>query len=523
MDLKKSYLGIEFGSTRIKAVLIDAKGEVLAIGIHDWENRFENGVWTYTMDDIITGLQTCYADLKKKVKEQYGITIDTVGAMGISAMMHGYLAFDKEGNLLVPFRTWRNTITGEAADKLTKEFDFNIPQRWTISHLYQAILNGEDHLPKLDFVTTLDSYIHCLLTGEKVTGVGDASGIFPIDSTILDYDQAMLDKFDALIADKNLPWKVRDVLPKVLVAGENAGTLTAEGAKVVDPDGDLKPGIVMAPPEGDAGTGMVATNAVGVGTGNISAGTSSFAMVVLQKALSKLHTEIDMVTTPDGAPCAMAHANNGTSDINAWVSIFAEVLKTFDAKVDMGDLYTTLFEKSLQGSADCGKLLTYGYFSGEPVTGVSEGRPVFARSEKCDFTLANFMRANIYSSLGAVIVGMDILKKEENVEIKKMVGHGGLFKTKGVASQYLADAIDTPVTVLATAGEGGPWGMAVLASYVMEKQEGEALQDYLDRVIFASLEGNTSNPTKDGVEGFAAYMDSYRKGIAIEKAAIETI
>ena len=467
----KTSLGIELGSTRIKAVLINEKGTPLAAGSHEWENRYDNGIWTYTMEDVWEGLQDCYQDLLKDVKEQYGATVTTFGSIGFSAMMHGYLAFDKEDNLLVPFRTWRNTITEEAAGKLTKEFNYNIPQRWSISHLYQAILNKEEHVKDVAFFTTLAGYVHWKLTGKKVLGVGDASGMFPIDIKTGNFDQKMVDRFNELTAPEGFSWKLQDIFPKVLTAGENAGELTKEGAALLDTSGNLKPGIPVCPPEGDAGTGMAATNSVAVRTGNVSAGTSVFAMIVLEKDLKKVYPEIDLVTTPDGSLVAMVHANNCTSDLNAWVGIFREFAESFGIEVDMNKLFGTLYNKALEGDADCGGLLSYGYLSGEFITGVDEGRPLFVRSPESKFNLANFMRVNLFTALGAIKVGMDLLQKEENVAIDSMLGHGGLFKTKGVGQRILAAAINAPVSVMETAGEGGPWGMALLAAYMKNKAD----------------------------------------------------
>ncbi len=517
----EAALGIEFGSTRIKAVLIDRKGAVLAVGFHDWENSLIDGIWTYPLEEIHAGLRDCYSSLRKAVEEKYGITLKKLGAMGISAMMHGYMAFDKEGTLLTPFQTWRNSNTEKAADALTELFDFNIPLRWTIAHLYQCILDEEAHVPQLSFVTTLDSYIHWRLTGEKVTGIGDAAGIFPIDSETHDYDGVMLSKFDKLIEGK-YPWKTREILPKVLSAGEAAGVLTAEGAAFLDESGNLEPGIPLCPPEGDAGTGMVATNSVAPRTGNVSAGTSTFAMLVLEKGLSKLYREIDMVTTPDGYPVAMSHANNGTSDLNAWVNIFKEFTELFGIQADMGDLFGKLYRNSLTGDPDCGGVLPYGYFSGEGITHLNEGRPMLIRMPDSRFTLANFMRANLYSSLGAVKLGLDILLKEEKVKVEKIMGHGGLFKTKGVAQRYLAAAVNAPVTVMDTASEGGPWGEALLAAYMLDGK-GRSLSDYLNEEIFASQSGSTIAPTEEDVAGFEAFMARYKAGIPAERAAVECL
>lgn len=519
----KAVLGIEFGSTRIKAVLVDENNMPIASGDHDWENRLENGVWTYTLEDIWTGLQDCYQKMTEDVKEKYGVAVEKLAAIGFSAMMHGYLAFDKEGNLLVPFRTWRNTITQEASEALTKVFNFHVPQRWSIAHLYQAILNGEEHVPQVDFFTTLDGYIHWQLTGEKVLGVGSASGMFPIDSTIKDYDKAMIQKFDELVAPKGFPWKLEHLLPKVLLAGDKAGVLTEEGAKKLDPTGTLQAGCPLCPPEGDAGTGMVATNSVKQRTGNVSAGTSVFAMIVLEKALKRVHEEIDMVTTPSGDAVAMVHCNNCTSDLNAWVNIFKEFAESFGIDVDMNKLFGTLYNKALEGDKDCGGLLAYNYFSGEHITGFEEGRPMFVRTPDSKFSLANFMRANLYTSLGALKVGLDILLKEEEVAIDRITGHGGLFKTKGVGQKILAAAMDATVSVMKTAGEGGAWGIALLASYMVNKDAGEALEDYLQNKVFGGDEGEKMDPDPEDVKGFDEFIKRYRAGFSIERAAVDAL
>lgn len=519
----KAVLGIEFGSTRIKAVLVDENNMPIASGDHDWENRLENGVWTYTLEDIWTGLQDCYQKMTEDVKEKYGVAVEKLAAIGFSAMMHGYLAFDKEGNLLVPFRTWRNTITQEASEALTKVFNFHVPQRWSIAHLYQAILNGEEHVPQVDFFTTLDGYIHWQLTGEKVLGVGSASGMFPIDSTIKDYDKAMIQKFDELVAPKGFPWKLEHLLPKVLLAGDKAGVLTEEGAKKLDPTGTLQAGCPLCPPEGDAGTGMVATNSVKQRTGNVSAGTSVFAMIVLEKALKRVHEEIDMVTTPSGDVVAMVHCNNCTSDLNAWVNIFKEFAESFGIDVDMNKLFGTLYNKALEGDKDCGGLLAYNYFSGEHITGFEEGRPMFVRTPDSKFSLANFMRANLYTSLGALKVGLDILLKEEEVAIDRITGHGGLFKTKGVGQKILAAAMDATVSVMKTAGEGGAWGIALLASYMVNKDAGEALEDYLQNKVFGGDEGEKMDPDPEDVKGFDEFIKRYRAGFPIERAAVDAL
>lgn len=519
----KAVLGIEFGSTRIKAVLVDEDRKPIASGAHDWENRLENGMWTYTLDDIWTGLQDCYKKMVEDVMEQYGVKVEKLAGIGFSAMMHGYLAFDKDGNLLVPFRTWRNTITQQASEALTEAFQFHIPQRWSIAHLYQAILNGEEHVPQVDFFTTLDGYIHWQLTGEKVLGVGSASGMFPIDPETKNYYTSMIEKFDELVAAKEYPWKVENLLPKVLLAGDPAGVLTEEGAKRLDPTGTLQPGCPLCPPEGDAGTGMVATNSVKQRTGNVSAGTSVFAMIVLEKALEKVHEEIDMVTTPSGDAVAMVHCNNCTSDLNAWVNIFKEFAESFGVEVDMNKLFGTLYNKALEGDKDCGGLLAYNYFSGEHITGFEEGRPLFVRKPESRFNLANFMRANLYTSLGALKVGLDILMKEEKVAVDRITGHGGLFKTKGVGQKILAGAMDATVSVMKTAGEGGAWGIALLASYMVQKDAGETLEDYLQNKVFGGDEGEKMDPDPEDVKGFDEFISRYKAGFAIERAAVDSL
>lgn len=519
----KAALGIEFGSTRIKAVLIDAANEVLAMGSHDWENRYENGVWTYSLEDIWGGLQDCYASLLKDVKEKYDTEITKLSALGFSAMMHGYMAFDKEDNLLVPFRTWRNTITEQASEKLTKLFDFHIPQRWSIAHLYQAILNKEPHVKDIVHVTTLAGYVHKSLTGKKVLGVGEASGMFPIDSATKQFDKKMLAQFAALEEVKVFDWNIEDILPGVLVAGENAGFLTEEGAKLLDVSGKLQAGCPLCPPEGDAGTGMVATNSVAERTGNVSAGTSVFAMVVMEKPLSKAYDEIDIVTTPTGESVAMVHCNNCTSDLNAWVNLFREFAESFGIEVDMGKLFGTLYNKALEGDADCGGLLAYNYFSGEHITGFEEGRPLFVRTPESKFNLANFMRTHLFTALGALKTGMDILLDTEKVQLDKIYGHGGLFKTKGVGQSILAAAINTPVSVMETAGEGGAWGMAVLASYMVNSAADESLADYLNHKVFAGQKALDMAPKAEDVEGFNQFMKRYTKGLAIERAAVDAM
>ena len=521
IDAGQAVLGIELGSTRIKAVLIDTDKSPVASGSYDWENQYVNHIWTYDINEVWKGLQGCYSDLVKNVREEYGVTIKDLAAIGISAMMHGYLAFDEKDELLVPFRTWRNTITGEASEKLSELFSYHIPQRWSIAHLYQAILNGEEHVDKVRFFTTLSGYIHWMLTGRKVLGSGDAAGMFPMDIASKDYDGRMLDQFDALVADKGFPWKIRDLLPKVLVAGEDAGCLTKTGAGLLDPEGNLNAGIPMCPPEGDAGTGMTATNSVAVRTGNVSAGTSVFAMAVLEKDLTKPYEEIDLVTTPAGDLVAMVHCNNCTSDLNAWVGLFREFAESFGMDVDMNRLFGTLYNKALEGDPDCGGLLAYNYFSGEHITGFDEGRPLFVRSPESRFNLANFMRVHLYTSLGALKTGMDILLKKEHVKLDRMMGHGGLFKTKGVGQRILAGAINTPVYVMETAGEGGAWGIALLADYLVRREDGESLTDYLNNKVFHEAEGTGMDPVAEDVEGYEKFMERYAKGLAVERAAVD--
>ena len=518
----KAILGIEFGSTRIKGVLIDEKGTPLASGGYEWENKFVDGIWTYDEQEFFDGLKACYRDLAADVKAQYDVEIKNLKAIGISAMMHGYLAFDKDGKLLVPFRTWRNTITEEASEKLSALFDFHIPQRWSIAHLCQAILNKEPHVKDVAFFTTLAGYIHQLLSGQKVLGIGDASGMFPIDSTINDYDAGMLDKFDELISGEGFGWKIRDILPKCLSAGEDAGTLTAEGARLLDETGTLQPGAVLCPPEGDAGTGMVATNSVAKRTGNVSAGTSIFSMIVLDEALKAQYPEIDMVTTPDGAPVAMVHCNNGTSDLNAWVSLFGDFAKAAGFEISTGDLYGTLYRKALEGDADCGGLLTYGFLSGEHNVGMEEGRPLVVRTPETKFTLANFMRSNLLTSFGVLGIGNEILKKEQ-VKIDRITGHGGLFKTPVVGQKLLAACMNAPVYVMETAGEGGAWGIALLAAFSADKKDGQTLANFLENDIFGGDIGKCIEPDPADVEGFEAFMARYKAGLPIERAAIDSI
>lgn len=515
--------GIELGSTRIKTVLIDEDHTPIASGSHDWENRLQNHIWTYSLEDIWEGLQDSYQDMVRDVKETYGVDLKKLASIGFSAMMHGYMAFDSEGELLVPFRTWRNTITGQAAEELTELFQYNIPQRWSIAHLYQAILNEEEHVKDVAYFTTLAGYIHWRLTGRKVLGIGDASGMFPIDTGAKDFDGGMIEKFDALAAGKGYPWKLRQIMPEVLTAGQDAGVLTEEGAKLLDPSGQLAAGVPLCPPEGDAGTGMTATNSVAERTGNVSAGTSVFAMIVLEKELSKVYPEIDMVTTPTGSLVAMAHANNCTSDLNAWVSLFREYSEAMGMKVDMNELFSTLYNKALEGDADCGGLLSYGYYSGESIVPVDEGRPLFVRTPDSKFNLANFMRTHLYAALGALKIGMDILVKEEKIQIDKILGHGGLFKTPGVGQRIMAAAMQAPVSVMETAGEGGAWGIALLASYLVNKDGDETLQSYLDNKVFAGNEGVKMEPDAGDVEGFEKFIETFKNGVSIEQEAIRKL
>ena len=500
---KKTALGIEFGSTRIKAVLVGEDHTPIASGDHDWENRLTDGIWTYTLEDIWTGIQDAYAKLAADVKNQYGETLHAVGGIGISAMMHGYMVFDKAGELLVPFRTWRNTITAEASEKLTELFAYPIPQRWSIAHLYQAILNGEAHVPDIDYMITLEGYVHWKLTGQKVLGIGDVAGMFPVDIHAHDFDQKMVEKFDALVADKGYSWKLRDILPKALVAGEDAGSLTAEGAKLLDVSGNLEAGIPMCPPEGDAGTGMTATNSVKVRTGNVSAGTSVFAMVVLEKELKKVHPEIDLVTTPAGDLVGMVHCNNCTSDLNAWVGLFREFMESMGMEVDMNRLFGVLYNKALEGDKDCG--------------------PLFVRRPDDKFNLANFMRTHLYTSLGALKTGLDILFRDEQVNLDVLLGHGGLFKTKGVGQKIMAAAAGVPVEVMETAGEGGAWGAALLAAYRVWKAEGESLDAYLEKKVFGGQHGTVMEPDAEDVKGFDEFMVRYHAGLPIERSAVETM
>jgi sugar (pentulose or hexulose) kinase len=515
-----TYLGIEFGSTRIKAVLNDRSHAVLASGGHNWENRLENGFWTYSMDDVFAGLRDAFAKLSANVSQQYGVPLARVGAMGVSAMMHGYLAFDEKDTLLAPFRTWRNTTTEQAAEALSSRFGFNIPQRWSIAHLYQAMLNGEAHVSSVAFFTTLAGYIHYRLTGEKVIGIGDGSGMFPIDSVQMRYDSAMLDSFQQLVKEKGYDWRISDLLPRLLPAGVVAGSLTPDGAKLIDPSGTLQSGIPFCPPEGDAGTGMVATNAVRQRTGNVSAGTSVFAMLVLEKALSRYYTEVDMVTTPAGDPVAMVHCNNCTSDIDAWIRLFDEAAKALGAQYDERTLYQTLYKKALEGAPDCGGIMTFNYLSGEHITKLKEGRPLLFRKPDAVFSLANVMRAHLTSSCASLRIGMDILSAE-HVRLDAMTGHGGFFKAEGIGQKIMSAALGTPVTVMATAGEGGPWGMAVLAAYIKNRAAGESLSDYLTARVFNEAKSVTVSATEAEAAGFATFMEHYMRSLTVERVAVD--
>lgn len=524
-DIQKARtaLGIELGSTRIKAVLIDSENAPVASGSYEWENQLENGIWTYSLESIWTGLQAAYRDMAGQVKAQYGITLEKIGAIGFSAMMHGYMAFDGRGELLVPFRTWRNTMTLEASEILSERFGFHIPQRWSVAHLYQAILNGETHVERIRYLTTLSGYIHWKMTGRKVLGIGDASGMFPIDAQTKDYDRTMLQQFEELVSGKGYDWKLCELLPEVRLAGEDAGTLTAEGAALLDPEGNLQPGISVCPPEGDAGTGMTATNSVARRTGNVSAGTSVFAMVVLEKPLSRAYEELDIVTTPDGSPVAMVHCNNGTSDLNAWVDLFGEFLETMGMSVDRNTLFSALYHKALEGEKDAGGLLSCCYLSGEHITGFEKGRPFFVRTPESRFHLAEFMRSHLYASLATLKIGMDLLFKQENVELDELMGHGGFFKTRDVGQRVMAAAANVPVTVLETAGEGGAWGIALLAAYAVRHREGESLEEYLKGSVFAGENGSRMEPDPEDVAGFDIFMERYRKALGVERAAVEAL
>jgi len=518
LELKNTALGIEFGSTRIKAVLIDDSHNILAVGTHDWENRRENGVWTYSLDAAWTGIREAYANLAAAFRDSFGIQLTEVGAIGISGMMHGYLPFDKNGNQLASFRTWRNTMTEQAASELRELFGFNIPQRWSIAHLYQAILNGEEHTKEIDYLTTLAGYIHWQLTGERAMGVGEASGMFPVSDTEGSYDRGMIAKFNDILKKRGYSYTIEEILPKVYSAGECAGHLSEEGVRLLDPSGTIKAGIPMCPPEGDAGTGMVATNSVAARTGNISAGTSMFAMVVLEKPLEKVYPAINVLNTPTGKPVAMVHSNTCTSDLDAWVKMLGEMASASGAELTKDQLYTLFYQKALEGDPDCGGLINYNYYAGEPAVDVDYGIPMFLRRSEAKLTLANFARVQLYSAMAVLKIGTDILLAE-NVQLDSLTGHGGLFKVPGVGQRLLAGALKTPITVMKTAGEGGPWGMALLASFMKHKENNEKFEDYLAQKVFASAEGSTLNPQPGDSEGFDAFMENYKAGLPAEKSA----
>lgn len=519
----KTVLGIELGSTRIKAVLLDELDQVIAKGEYDWENSLEDGVWTYSLKEVWNGIAGCYENLKSNLLKEYGVTIKSFGAIGVSAMMHGYLVFDKNDRQLVPFRTWRNTMTEEASNNLTKLLSFHIPQRWSIAHLYQSILEDMDHVKDINYMTTLAGYVHWKLSGCKVLGIDDASGMFPIDVEAKDYNESMIHIFDDAVKDKNYSWKLKEILPEVLVVGEKAGTLTKEGALLLDKSGDLKEGIPLCPPGSDAGTGMVATNSVKARTGNVSAGTSIFSMIVMEKYLSNVYNEIDLVTTPEGNPVAMVHCNNCTSDLNAWINIFKECLETFGVYVDGNDLYKKLYNLALKGNIDCGGLLSYNYFSGEHITNMKEGRPLFVREQNCKFNLANFMRTHLYSALAGIKIGNDILTKKENVKIDMIYGHGGFFKTKYVGQKMLSDAINTPVAVMDTASEGGAYGMAIMASYMIHKEKKESFTDYLENKVFIDVRSSVVYPDEEAVKGYSKFIERYTTGLSVESEAVNDL
>jgi len=522
-ELEETALGIELGSTRIKAVLIGPDYSPLVSGTHDWEDDLVDNIWTYSLESVWDGLQDAYRKLSNQFEEKFGQKLSKVGSIGFSAMMHGYLPFDEDGKQLVPFRTWRNTITEKSSEKLSKVFQFNIPQRWSVSHLYQAILNEETHVKDIDYLTTLAGYVHWQLTGEKTLGVGEAAGMFPIDSDTANYNTRMIQQFDELVNEYSFDWNLKNILPVVETAGVNAGYLTEKGAKLLDPSGTLEAGIPLAPPEGDAGTGMVATNSVSEHTGNVSAGTSIFSMVVLDKELSEYYIEIDMVTTPTGKPVAMVHCNNFTSDINDWMTLFKEIIEIMGVEVENDVLFTRLFKKSLEADTDVGKIVSSNYYSGEPITGFEEGRPLLVRMPDSDLTASNFMRSQIYSALATLKIGIDILTKEENIQVDNLLGHGGFFKTENVGQQIMADVMEIPVSVMETAGEGGPWGMALLASYSVNSKKGQSLEEYLDEEVFSSQKPSTLIPKNDGIESFKMYMNRYKDMLHVEQAAIDHI
>jgi len=519
----KVFVGIELGSTRIKAVAVDENGKPLASGGYDWENQYINGLWTYSLDNVWKGLQESYKNLAADYKEQQNKPMPELCGIGISAMMHGYLVLDKNDNQLAEFRTWRNTITEKSAEFLTKLFNFSIPQRWSIAHLHHVVTGREEHVSEIKHLTTLAGYVHFKLTGEKVVGVGEGSGMMPIDNAIKTYDKNMAQKFDEAIAEYDLPWRILDILPKVLYAGENAGALTAEGAKLLDPTGGLKPGVPFCPPEGDAGTGMVATNSIKPNTGNVSAGTSVFALLVLEKALSRLHPEIDVVTTPTGNPVTLVHCNNCTADLDAWVNLFGDVLAKLGDSSDKTKLYGTLYNAALSGDPDCGGLVSVNYLSGEHITGFHEGRPIFARTAESSFTVENFMRSLLFSSMASLRIGMNILTQDEGINVSKLLGHGGLFKTAVVGQKLMAGALNIPMAVMESAGEGGAWGIALLAAFSACKENGESLENFLDNKIFADSAVSVINPDPTDVKGFNDYLERYKKALKVEQAAVEVL
>lgn len=519
----KTTLGIELGSTRIKAVLIDEKNQPIASGNHDWENSYINQIWTYGLDDIWNGLQSCYASLVEDVRNKYDAEITQIASIGLSGMMHGYMVFDKDDELLTPFRTWRNNITDQASKELATHFKYPIPQRWGIAHLYQAILDNEEHVSQIAYMTTLSGYLHWQLTGKKILGVGEASGAFPIDIKTKSFDANMFEIFDKLVVEKDFDWKIAQIMPEVYTAGMNAGTLTIEGAQKLDVSGKLKSGIPLCPPEGDAGTGMVATNSVSKRTGNVSAGTSVFAMIVLEKELSKVYSEIDLVTTPDGSLVAMAHSNNCTSDLDAWLNLFAQSFELFGTKITTSELYGKFLPQALEGDADCGGLLSYGYISGEHVTGFDEGRPLFVRLPNSNFTLANFIRTHLFTALGAMRTGLNILFEQESVRVDEIRGHGGFFKTKEVGQKIMAAVTKTPVSVMETAAEGGAWGIALLSSYMLNKEVNESLSDFLDKRVFNNTLGFSVDPDPTDVEGYNKFFELYHSGLKVERAAVEAL
>ena len=519
IDLEKCVLGLEFGSTRIKGVLIDENHKPVASGDFAWENRIENGVFVYHLEDAREGLRACFGALRRDVQEKYGQTLTKVQAIGISAMMHGYMVFDGEWNQLAPYRSWRNVITGPASRELTELFRYNIPQRWSVAHLYQAILNKEEHVKDIVHLSTLSAYIHHLLTGKFVVGIDEASGMFPYDDAVKGYDQKRMELFDDLVEKYHYPWKLRDLLPEVLMAGACAGTLTPEGAALLDETGMLRSGIPLCPPEGDGATGMVATGAVVPRTGSVSAGTSGYTMLVCERPLQGYDHKIDVLMTPTGKTVAFAHINTCTPEINVWVSLMAQSMRRMGLEPDMNELFTKLFQAAMEGDPDCGGCISYNYFAGEPLTDTDTGRPMFVRLPESKVTLGNFMRAQLYGAIATMKLGVDFLREKEHVEVDRLLGQGGYFKTPGVGQQILADAFHAPITVLSTAGEGGPWAMALLAAYMVRKEDGESMEDYLEKRVFSQAQGVTLKPDPAGEAGFEAYMRRYREGLDAQRAA----